>query len=182
MKPGNLIPRRRTALKLMHFIVLPLAVWFTLVQPRDVTAWGPGFVRLHSVFGLIFVTAALIWSADYFRRGLIGRPGPKLGPRLKVVHRVLHHALVWGLFLVAVSGFFIGLTASRQLWAGDIVPIAVPLGMPEANRIVGTIHSIEFYLLAALIAAHAAFHIWRHVVLGDNALRIVAPKFLHRFL
>lgn len=176
------MPRRRALLKALHLIVLPLAVWFTLVQPHDVTRWGAFYVRLHSVFGLIFVSAALLWSADYFRRGLAGRPGPKLGPRLRLFHQILHHTLVWGLFLVAISGFFIGLTASRQLWAGGIVPIATPLGLPEVNDIVGLLHAIEFYLLAGIIALHAGFHIWRHVRLRDNALRIMAPCWIHRYL
>ncbi|MEL7230085.1 MAG: cytochrome B, partial [Pseudomonadota bacterium] len=70
----------------------------------------------------------------------------------------------------------------RQLFAGDLVPIGVPLSLPRANDWVGLIHSIEFYGLAAVAVAHAGFHIWRHFVLRDNALRIMLPRALHRFL
>ena len=83
---------------------------------------------------------------------------------------------------MALTGFGLGLTASRQLWAGDIVPIAYPLNLPQWNDLIGHIHIIEFYTLAAIAILHAGFHIWRHVKLRDNALRIMAPKALHRFL
>ena len=175
-------PSRRAALKVLHWSMLPLAIWFTLVQPRDVAAVGQWAVELHSVFGLIFVTGALLWWADYLRRGLASRPGPKLPPVAQRIHWVLHRALIWGLFGVALTGFGLGVTASRQLWAGGIVPIGVPLGLPEANDVIGLIHSIEFYLLSGLIVFHAGFHIWRHYRLRDNALRIMAPRFLYRYL
>ncbi|MFZ5962351.1 cytochrome b/b6 domain-containing protein [Thalassococcus sp. BH17M4-6] len=173
---------RRTALKIVHWSVVPLTMWFLLVTPQDVAQVGAWAIRLHSVLGLVFVTLALLWTADYLRRGLASRPGPKLGPRARRVHWWLHRVLIWGLFGVAVTGFLLGLTASRQLWAGGIVPIAVPLGMPRANDLVGQLHSIEFYLLAAIVAFHAGFHIWRHLRLRDNALRIMMPRALHRFL
>jgi cytochrome b561 len=173
---------RRSWLKIVHWSVLPLLVWFLLVTPDDVARFGSWAVRLHSVLGLVFVILALGWTVDYLRRGLAGRPGPKLGPRAQRFHRVLHRAILWGLCGVALTGFLLGLTASRQLWAGGFVPIAVPLGLPEANVVVGQVHAIEFYLLSALVAVHAGFHIWRHLRLRDNALRIMAPKQLHRFL
>ncbi|MDU8911394.1 cytochrome b/b6 domain-containing protein [Aestuariicoccus sp. MJ-SS9] len=173
---------RRTALKCLHWAVLPLTLWFVLVQPRDVALIGSWAVQLHSVLGLIFVTLALIWWADYLRRGLASRPGPKLGPRARVVHQALHKTLVWGLFGVALSGFLLGVTASRQLWAGGIVPIGMPLSLPRANDWVGRVHAAEFYILAAIVAFHAGFHIWRHVRLRDNALRIMLPRFFYRFL
>jgi len=162
--------------------MVPLAIWFTLVQPRDVARVGQWAVELHSVFGLIFVSGALIWWADYLRRGLASRPGPKLPAWARVVRGARRRVMIWGLFGVALTGLGLGLTASRQLWAGGIVPIGVPLSLPEANRLIGLIHSIEFYLLAALIVFHAGFHIWRHYALKDNALRIMVPKALYRFL
>lgn len=173
---------RRAVLKWAHWSMAPLFLWFFFVQPADVARIGPGAVKLHSVLGLVFVTIALLWSADYFRRGLASRPGPKLPPWGRVAHRVLHRALIWGIFGVALTGFLLGLTSSRLLWAGGIVPIAPPLGLPEANALAGRIHEIEFYLLAGIAAAHALFHIWRHLRLRDNALRIMAPRALHRFL
>ena len=158
-------------MKLLHWGMVPLFVWFLLVQPADVARIGPAAVRFHSVMGLVFVSAALL-----------GRPGPKLRGWARWLHPVLHKTLIWGIFGVALTGLLIGVTSTVQLWAGGIVPIAVPLDMPRANDLVGLIHSIEFYALAGIALAHAAFHIWRHLRLRDNALRIMAPKVLHRFL
>lgn len=83
---------------------------------------------------------------------------------------------------VALTGFLLGLTSSTLLFAGDILPIVPPLGLPKLNRLIGKIHSFEFYALAVIIVFHAAFHIWRHVKLNDNALRIMLPRVLHRWL
>ena len=173
---------RRTYLKVLHWTMVPLAVWFTFVQPADVGSVGAWAVRLHSVLGLIFVTLALVWTIDYLVRGLASRPGPKLPPWARLFHKVIHRVLIWGMFGVALTGFLLGLTSSRLLKAGGFVPIAPPLNMPQANDWVGLIHSLEFYGLAAIIVAHAGFHIWRHYWLRDNALRIMLPKILHRFL
>ncbi|MEL7272674.1 MAG: cytochrome b/b6 domain-containing protein [Pseudomonadota bacterium] len=173
---------RRVWLKILHWSMVPLFVWFTLVQPADVARIGATAIWFHSVLGLVFVTLALIWTADYLWRGLASRPGPKLPLWGKRFHQIIHKTLIWGMFLVAFTGFLLGVTASRQLFAGDLVPIGVPLSLPKANDWVGLIHSIEFYGLAAVAVAHAGFHIWRHFALRDNALRIMLPRALHRFL
>lgn len=175
-------PSRRAVLKAMHLAIIPMFFWFVLVQPRDVARWGTFWVDLHSVFGLVFVSTVLFWFAIFLRKGLASRPGPKLQGWARRVHRPLHLTLTWGLFLVAVTGFFLGLSSSVQLWAGDIVPIAYPMGWLRMNDIVGVVHSIQFYGLAALAIAHAAFHVWRHIKLRDNALRIMAPRVFHRYL
>ena len=174
--------QRRVYLKWIHWCLVPLVIWFTLVQPRDIRPFGEAAFMFHSALGLIFVSLALVWSIDYMRLGLAGRPGPKLNTVLKHLHQRLHKLLIWGLFFVALSGFLLGLTSSVLLWAGGIVPIAPPLGLPQANDLVGQIHAVEFYILAGMIAAHAAFHVWRHFKLRDNALRIMVPTALHKFL
>lgn len=166
----------------MHLAVIPLFFWFVFIQPHDVVRWGAFWVDLHSIFGLIFVSTVLFWFAIFQRKGLASRPGPKLKGWARAIHRPLHLTLIWGLFGVAVTGFFLGLTSSVQLWAGDIVPIAYPMGWPKLNDLVGIVHSIEFYGLAAIAVFHAGFHIWRHIKLRDNALRIMAPRMFHRYL
>lgn len=178
----HLIPRRRTVLKWLHWSVLPLFLWFLVVQPSDVARVGPWAVHLHSVFGLLFVSLALTWTGLHLAKGLASRPGPKLTGWARWLHPVIHRTLIWGLFAVALTGFLLGLTSARLLWAGGIVPIAPPLDLPRANDAVGWVHAVEFYALGVVAGAHALFHIWRHVALKDNALRIMAPKGLHRFL
>ncbi|WP_298919950.1 cytochrome b/b6 domain-containing protein [uncultured Roseobacter sp.] len=174
--------QRRTYLKWLHWRLVPLVIWFTVVQPHDIRPFGDAAFMFHSVLGLIFVTLALLWTADYLRRGLASRPGPKLSGPLRRFHRIMHLTLIWGLFGVAITGFLLGLTSTVLLWAGGIVPIAPPLGLPRANDLVGQIHSVEFYLLSFLVGCHALFHIWRHLHLRDNALRIMLPRLLHKYL
>ncbi|MEM9435072.1 MAG: cytochrome b/b6 domain-containing protein [Pseudomonadota bacterium] len=176
------MPRRRTALKWLHWSMVPLLVWFVLVQPSDVARVGPAAVRFHSVMGLIFVSGALLWTLWYLKAGLASRPGPKLPALARPVHWLMHRTIIWGLFTVALTGFLLGLSSAVLLWAGGIVPIAPPMNWPRINDLVGKIHAVEFYALSVLILGHAAFHIWRHLKLGDNALRIMAPKVLHRWL
>ena len=177
------LPARRTWLKLLHGVMIPLVFWFMIATPAFVRrVFGPEGNQMNSVIALVFVTLALIWVADYTIRGFASRPGPKLSPRLKAVHRWMHKGLIWGLFLVPVGGFLLGLTSERLLKAGGFLPIAPPMGWARANEIIGTLHIWQFYGLGVLVALHAGFHVWRHVKLRDNVLRIMAPKVLHRFL
>ncbi|MEP5730671.1 MAG: cytochrome B [Sulfitobacter sp.] len=178
----HLLPHRRTALKTVHWTSLPLLIWFLLVTPDDVLPFGQKAFQAHSILALIFVTLCLLWTADYLRRGLAGRPGPKLKPWARRLHQTLHKALIWGLFGIAITGFLLGLTSSVVLKAGGFLPIAPPLGLKQANDIIGQIHIYEFYLVALIALIYAIFHIWRHIALKDNALRIMVPKRLHKYM
>ncbi len=164
-------------------MMLPLLVWFVFVTPDDVLDFGGQTAfRVHSNLALLFVSLSLLWTSDYMRRGLASRPGPKLPAWAKRVHWWLHRIIIWGLFGVALTGFGLGLTSSVLLKAGGFLPIAPPLALHDMNEIVGRVHIVEFYILAAIVVIHAGFHIWRHLVLRDNALRIMAPKWMYRFL
>ena len=176
------LPHRRSLLKALHWTVLPFFIWFLWADPDQIRSWGPGWFLLHSVNGLIFVTLSLIWTAWHLRSGLMGRPGPKLSTPLRRFHLLLHKTLIWGLFLVAVGGFLLGLTSQVLLKAGGFLPIAPPLGLPDAHALISWFHVYQFYALAGVVMLHASFHIWRHVVLRDNALRIMMPKVLYRWL
>jgi cytochrome b561 len=176
------LPNRRVALKWLHWGIIPFFIWFIFADPDALRRMGPVIFQFHSLMGLVFVTLALIWTGMYLRKGLASRPGPKLPPWARRVHAIMHHTLVWGLFLVAFGGFALGLTSSVMLWAGGILPVAPPMGLPKANDVVGHLHTYQFYALAILVVFHALFHLWRHTALRDNALRIMAPKALHRFL
>lgn len=175
-------PHRRLRLKVLHFTMAPLALWFTFLDPGDPLPSTFFWVRFQSVLALIFVIGAVFWTLDAGWNGMASRPGPKLPPWARRVHWWMHRMLIGGFALVALTGLGLGLTANRQLWAGGIVPIGVPLHLPEWNHLIGKIHKYEFYALSALIAAHALFHIWRHFHLRDNALRIMAPKRWHKYL
>ena len=177
------LPSRRTALKALHWTMVPLFVWFVFMTPEVVHRLGGSTLfTIHSNLALVFVTLCLLWTADYLRRGLASRPGPKLPPWARVVHWWMHRVLVWGLFGVALGGFLLGLTSERLLKAGGFLPIAPPLDLERANAIIGLVHIWEFYLLGVVALFHGGFHVWRHVRLRDNALRIMAPKALYRYL
>ena len=175
-------PSRRTALKFLHWGIVPLFVWFLIVQPKDIRPFGPAAFQFHSILGLIFVSFTLVWFAMYLRKGLASRPGPKLQSWARRIHRPLHLVLIWGLFFIAVTGFLLGLTSSVLLMAGGVLPTAPPLGLPAWNDFVGYVHYLEFYSLALIVLFHAGFHVWRHIKLRDNALRIMAPRMFHRYL
>ncbi len=178
----HLLPARRTLLKVMHWGIAPFFIWFMFADPDALRRMGPGWFRLHSINGLVFVSLALIWTGGLLRRGLASRPGPKLSGTARAIHPILHKTMIWGLFGVAMTGFGLGLTSAVLMHAGGIVPIAPPLNLPQAHAFVSWVHIYQFYALSLIVGAHACFHIWRHVHLRDNALRIMAPTALHRFL
>lgn len=169
-------------LKALHWGILPFFIWFVFADPDALRRMGPGYFQFHSTMGLIFVTLSLIWTAWLLMSGLQSRPGPKLQGWARRIHRPLHLTLIWGLFLVAFGGFLLGLTASFQMKAGGVIPIAVPLDKPQAHDLIGTLHTYQFYVLGGIVVVHAGFHIWRHIKLRDNALRIMVPKVFHRYL
>ena len=173
---------RRTLLKIVHWMMAPLFVWFVLIGPPQAHALGPWGFQLHSLLAFFFVILCLGWTADFLWRGLATTRTPKLPPWASRVHCWMLGIIVWGLFGVALGGFLLGLTANRVLKAGLLVPFAPPLDMPVANAWIGFLHIMQFYALGALIVVHAAFHIWRHFWVRDNALRVMVPRALHRFL
>ena len=54
----NIPIRRRTFLKFIHWVMLPLVIWFTLMTPADVVPMG--IFWLHSNLALIFVAIAYL--------------------------------------------------------------------------------------------------------------------------
>lgn len=176
------LPARRTVLRWGHMMMIPLFIWFVFITPDVILQFGQGAFRFHSNLALLFVVICLIWTIDMIWRGLASRPGPKLPPWARRLHQIMHKTIIWGLFLVAIGGFLLGLTSFRLLKAGGFLPIAPPMGWKHANEVIGTLHIYQFYILGVIIVGHAAFHIWRHYKLRDNALRIMAPRFLHKWL
>jgi cytochrome b561 len=162
--------------------MLPLFIWFAIVGPPQAHAMGSWGFLVHSNLALLFVTICLLWTGMFLKKGMATTRTPKLPPQAQKVHWWMHRIIIWGLFLVALGGFLLGLTSSRLFKAGLWLPFAPPLGIPQLHEIIGTLHIIQFYGLAVLIAVHAVFHFWRHYFLKDNALRVMMPTVFHRFL
>ncbi len=77
------LPARRAWLKVLHWSVLPLLVWFMLMQPRDVARWGDWAVSLHSMeFHALAVVAGFhalyhIWRHYALRDNALRIMAPK---------------------------------------------------------------------------------------------------------
>ena len=92
------MPTRRAFLKVIHWAMAPMLVWFVIMQPGDVVPLG--LFQFHSVLALIFVSVTLIWTAMHMRKGLASRPGPKLPQWARPLHQIMHKTIIWGLFCV----------------------------------------------------------------------------------
>ena len=83
---------------------------------------------------------------------------------------------------MVLTGGLAGLTAAFPVRAFGVIPLSPGWGSDTLHGIAEEIHEFAFDALTVLIIAHAGFHIWRHLRLKDNALRIMTPKALHRYL
>lgn len=106
-----------------------------------------------------FVGAVALWVAIALVRGLIGVPGPKLGPATRAAYPCMHRALY---AVLAVSAAL----NARELW-----------GLLEPG---GAWTSL--LILLGLGAFHGLFQFWRHNALFDGALRLITPKFMYKVL
>ena len=130
--------------------------------------WAVVFLILTMVKGgvstpwvlALFVALVALWGAITLSRGMLGRPGPKLPPALRRAYPWMHRTMHALLALTAVA-------ILMRL-------IGAPLGWLDAWTL----------LLVTLAAGtfHGLFHFWRHTALYDGALRLMTPKFVHRYL
>lgn len=107
----------------------------------------------------VFVLSGGLWVGMAVARGILARPGPKLQGSLRATFRAQHLGM-YGLVSVAVV---LNLTALLGM---------TPLGWAW--------NALLVLLMAS--AFHGLFHFWRHTALNDGALRVMSPKFIHKFL
>lgn len=178
---------KRILVKWLHWLAFALMLYFFFVEPE---VGGPGLGDLrsdqlstHAGVGMLLGIVTLIWMVIYFRNGALGRPGPKLPGWGKRVHRIVNTGLYWILPLSVVTGGLAGLAADYPVSGFGIVPLN-PTGWGSASLhdLIEEVHELAFDATITMIFAHIAFHLWRHFGLKDNALRIMAPKRLHKFL
>ena len=173
---------RRTAIKWLHWLSLGLILYFFAVEPEDVERLGNAALATHAGIGALFALVVLVWFAMYLAKGLAGRAGPKLPAWGRKLHPLGHKVMYWGLVAMALSGGLIGLFAPYVVLAFGAIPIAPSLDVKFLHDAMQELHEIIFNALLAAILLHAAFHLWRHYLLKDNALRIMVPKALHKYL
>lgn len=106
-----------------------------------------------------FVVCVAFWVGIALARGLIGKPGPKLGPATRAVYPWMHRAL------------YLGLAISAGLNAAELLGWIAPGGAWTS-----------LLVLLGLGALHGLFQFWRHNALFDGALRLITPKVMHRYL
>jgi len=173
---------RRTAIKWLHWISLALILYFWAVEPEDVERLGAAALATHAGVGLVLAIVVLGWFGMYLVKGLAGRAGPKLPGWARRVHPIIHKGLHWLLVAMMATGGLIGLFAPYMILAFGVIPFVPNLDIKSLWDLMEELHELVFDLLLIAIFAHAFFHIWRHFWVRDNALRIMVPKALHRFL
>lgn len=173
---------RRTAIKWLHWIVAFLILWFFLFEPDENRADPGGALSTHAGMGLLLAVSTLIWFSMFLMKGAAGRPGPKLKGPARVVHTPMHKILYWGVPIVVLSGALAGLMAPFLIKAFGVVPINFAGGSTNLHDLAEEVHEIVFDALLIVVVAHTVYHLWRHFWLKDNALRIIFPKALHKYL
>lgn len=107
----------------------------------------------------VFVGAGALWVGLAITRGILAKPGPKLQGSLRQTFAAQH----LGMYMLVSIAVVLNLTALLALtpldWAWNA-------------------------LLVLLVASafHGLFHFWRHTALMDGALRVMSPRFMHKFL
>ena len=106
-----------------------------------------------------YVVLGGLWVGTAAIKGVLAKPGPKLTGILRQSFKLMHV----GLYLLIAISVLVNAAALLE-WASK--------------------DSAFTSLLVVLVAGtfHALFHFWRHNVLFDNALRMISPKFSHKYL
>ncbi|WP_164658092.1 cytochrome b [Tropicibacter sp. Alg240-R139] len=173
---------RRSVLKWMHWLSAGLIGYFFLVEPDELPADPGAGLSTHAGMGLLLAIVVGIWTLIYLRKGLAGRPGPKLPRPLKPLHPLSHKALQLGMPIVVATGAMAGLVAPFAIHAFGWLQINPGIGSKTIHDLAQEIHEIAFDALVLVVIAHIVFHLWRHLWLKDNALRIMVPRILHKYL
>ncbi|MEL6451936.1 MAG: cytochrome b/b6 domain-containing protein [Pseudomonadota bacterium] len=173
---------RRTALKWLHWLCFGLILWFWAVEPQDVARLGGAALATHAGMGTLLAVLTAAWAAMFLRKGLASRPGPKLPGWARRAHPAMHKALLWGLAGVVLSGALAGFAAPYAIALFGVIPVFPGIGSDAIHGVFEDLHEIAFNLILIALALHVAFHLWRHYMVKDNALRIMVPRALHRYL
>ena len=173
---------RRVVLKWVHWLSFAGILYFFFVEPEENRADPAGALSTHAGVGLLLAIAVLVWTIMYLRKGLASRPGPKLPGWAKTAHPLMHRVLYVALPVMMLTGAAAGLAAPFVVRAFGVVPLGPGSGTEWLHDLAYEIHEIAFDVLVIMVVAHIVFHLWRHYALKDNALRIMAPRALHRWL
>lgn len=90
--------------------------------------------------------------------------------------------MIWILPSVVLSGALAGFAAPFAIKAFDVLPLFPGLRSDGLPSVFEEIHKFTFDALIIVLVVHVGFHVWRQYMVKDNALRIMLPKVLHRYL
>jgi len=174
--------KHRTVLKWLHWVSFGLILYFFFVEPEDVQRLGAVALATHAGMGAILGLLVTIWFVLYLRKGLASRPGPKLPGWAKPLHPLSHRFLTWGMPMMVFTGALAGFAAPYAIRLFGVIPFFPGIGAQALHQQMQNIHEVAFNVILAVIVSHALFHLWRHFGLKDNALRIMLPRVLHKYL
>ncbi len=106
-----------------------------------------------------FVIGGAVWIGIALIKGMMCKPGPKLQGSLRTAYPWMHR------------GMYLLLAVAVVLNAGALLGLAP--------------HDTGWVALLVLLGAatfHGLFHFWRHNALFDGALRVMTPRFVHKYL
>ncbi len=174
--------QKRTRLKILHWLTAALILYFFLVEPEDVRELGAAALTTHAGAGVILGLIVGTWMLGFLRNGIISKPGPKLPQWARKTHKYGYGALYLMMPIMVLSGAMAGFAAPYVIHAFDLLPINPGFGTKNLHDWAEEVHEIVFNITIATILGHTLFHLWRHFWLRDNALRIMAPKMLQKYL
>ena len=177
----------RKLLKWVHWLSAGLILYFIFVEP-DLPRQGTDFAKTdalstHAGVGALLGMVIVFWMVLFAINGAAGKPSPRLSGWKRTVYNVLNRGLYFVLPLFMMTGVAAGMTAPFLVSAFGMIPLNVPgVGNDGLHDFVSEIHELAFDILLLTIIAHAVFHVWRHFWLKDNALRVMVPQVLHKYL
>lgn len=173
---------KRTVLKWLHWSTALLILYFFLVEPEDVRDLGAKALATHAGMGTVLALVVGIWFLSFLKNGLISKPGPKLPFWARKTHAFGYRIIYYLLPIMVLTGAVSGFAAPYIILAFDTFPVNPGIGTKGMHEFAQEIHEFTFNSLTIVILGHAGFHLWRHYWLRDNALRIMAPKILYKYL
>ena len=177
---------RRRLLKILHWSTGALFVYFLLNEPDLDGATGAAAslaLATHAGMGMLLAGAVTVWMILFaLNRRAFSRPGPKLTGSGRTWHHVMTYGPYVGMPVTLLSGAYAGLSAPFVVEGFGFLPLGDGTGTVAGHETAMELHEIAFNTTILLAVVHMMFHIWRHYVLKDNALRIMVPRALHKVL
>ncbi|MGD8326563.1 MAG: cytochrome b [Sphingomonadales bacterium] len=137
-------------------------------------------LQWHKSFGILVLTLTalrLVW------RGF--NPTPKLPDTMKGYERSLAHITHWGLyfllFAMPIVGWMIISTSTRNIPTVIFGLFTLPrIASPdrEAHEFYEELHEVMAFVLIALAVFHILAALKHHIILKDDVLRRMTPRFL----